>query len=50
MDGGIDDTTAPLAVAAGARVLVAGSAIFGARDDVATAMTRLQRSARAALS
>ena len=50
VDGGIDDTTAPLAVAAGARVLVAGSAIFGARDDVATAMTRLQRSARAALS
>ena len=50
VDGGIDDTTAPLAVAAGARVLVACSAIFGARDDVATAMTRLQRSARAALS
>ena len=29
MDGGIDTTTAPVAVAAGANVLVAGSAIFG---------------------
>jgi ribulose-phosphate 3-epimerase len=32
VDGGIDAATAPLAVAAGANVLVAGSAIFGARD------------------
>jgi ribulose-phosphate 3-epimerase len=30
VDGGIDEATAPLVVAAGARVLVAGSAIFGA--------------------
>src|SRR6266704_5038105 len=30
VDGGIDATTAPLAVEAGANVLVAGSAIFGA--------------------
>jgi ribulose-phosphate 3-epimerase len=29
VDGGIDMTTAPVAVAAGANVLVAGSAIFG---------------------
>jgi ribulose-phosphate 3-epimerase len=29
VDGGIDEETAPLVVAAGARVLVAGSAIFG---------------------
>ena len=29
VDGGIDETTAPVAVAAGANVLVAGSAIFG---------------------
>jgi ribulose-phosphate 3-epimerase len=50
VDGGVDDTTAPLAVAAGARVLVAGSAIFGARDGVAAAMARLLRSARTALS
>ena len=30
VDGGIDEETAPLVVEAGARVLVAGSAIFGA--------------------
>ena len=30
VDGGIDTDTAPLVVAAGARVLVAGSAVFGA--------------------
>jgi len=30
VDGGIDEETAPLVVRAGARVLVAGSAIFGA--------------------
>jgi ribulose-phosphate 3-epimerase len=29
VDGGIDSTTAAIAVAAGANVLVAGSAIFG---------------------
>jgi ribulose-phosphate 3-epimerase len=29
VDGGIDEITAPLAVSAGARVLVAGSAVFG---------------------
>ncbi len=32
VDGGIDTTTAPIAVAAGANVLVAGSAIFGQPD------------------
>ncbi|MEN6430671.1 MAG: ribulose-phosphate 3-epimerase, partial [Coriobacteriales bacterium] len=32
VDGGIDVATAPLVVAAGARVLVAGSAVFGAQD------------------
>jgi pentose-5-phosphate-3-epimerase len=42
MDGGIDATTAPLVVRAGATVLVAGSAIFGDRDGVATAMERLR--------
>jgi ribulose-phosphate 3-epimerase len=34
VDGGIDLTTAPLVVAAGARILVAGNAIFGAADPV----------------
>jgi ribulose-phosphate 3-epimerase len=32
VDGGIDATTAPLVVAAGARILVAGSAVFGQPD------------------
>ncbi len=42
VDGGIDDQTAPKAVAAGARILVAGSAIFGATDGVTAAMERLR--------
>ncbi len=42
VDGGIDATTAPLAVRAGANVLVAGSAVFGDRDGVASAMQRLR--------
>ena len=42
VDGGIDVTTAPLVVRAGATVLVAGSAIFGDRDGVGTAMKRLR--------
>jgi ribulose-phosphate 3-epimerase len=42
VDGGIDATTAPQAVAAGANVLVAGSAIFGAPDGIAAAMRRLR--------
>src|SRR5207247_7265826 len=42
VDGGIDATTAPLVVRAGATVLVAGSAIFGNRDGVAAAMNRLR--------
>ena len=42
VDGGIDPTTAPLALEAGANVLVAGSAIFGAREGIAAAMQRLR--------
>jgi ribulose-phosphate 3-epimerase len=42
VDGGIDATTTPRVVEAGARVLVAGSAIFGASDGVAAAMNRLR--------
>jgi ribulose-phosphate 3-epimerase len=42
VDGGIDATTAPLAVAAGADVLVAGSAIFNESESVTAAMQRLQ--------
>ncbi|HTU21912.1 MAG TPA: ribulose-phosphate 3-epimerase [Gemmataceae bacterium] len=42
VDGGIDAETTTEVVAAGARVLVAGSAIFGAPDGVAAAMNRLR--------
>ncbi len=49
VDGGIDPTTAPMVVEAGARVLVAGSALFGAPEGVAAAMRRLRDSATAAL-
>jgi ribulose-phosphate 3-epimerase len=44
VDGGIDGETAPLAVAAGANVLVAGTAIFGEGESVAAAMHRLRTS------
>ena len=44
VDGGITAQTAPRAVAAGARVLVAGSAIFNSRESVADAMARLRAS------
>jgi ribulose-phosphate 3-epimerase len=44
VDGGIDAETAPLAVAAGANVLVAGTAIFGEREGVAASMERLRAS------
>ena len=42
VDGGIDVTTAPLVVDAGANVLVAGSAIFGEGEGVIAAMNRLR--------
>src|SRR5262245_4758812 len=45
VDGGIDATTAPQTVKAGARVLVAGSSIFHAAEGVAAAMSRLRASA-----
>ena len=42
VDGGVDEETAPLAAAAGADVLVAGSSIFGNQAGVAAAMGRLR--------
>ena len=45
VDGGIDATTAPLVVDAGASVLVAGSAIFSERKGVVAAMERLRAAA-----
>jgi ribulose-phosphate 3-epimerase len=44
VDGGIDAETAPLAVEAGADILVAGTAIFGEGETVAAAMDRLRAS------
>jgi ribulose-phosphate 3-epimerase len=41
VDGGIDATTAPLVIDAGANVLVAGSAIFNDAESVGAAMKRL---------
>jgi len=43
VDGGIDEATAPLTVAAGANVLVAGSSIFGTGLEVCCAMQRLRK-------
>jgi ribulose-phosphate 3-epimerase len=42
VDGGIEPHTAPQAVQAGARVLVAGSAIFHAKEGITAAMERLR--------
>ena len=41
VDGGIDATTTPAAVTAGANVLVAGTAIFGAKDGPEAATRHL---------
>jgi ribulose-phosphate 3-epimerase len=41
VDGGINETTAPLVVAAGADVLVAGNAVFGQKDR-ANAIRRIR--------
>jgi ribulose-phosphate 3-epimerase len=42
LDGGIDPETAPLGVAAGANVLVAGTAVFDDRQGVRAAMNKLR--------
>jgi len=44
VDGGVDEETAPRLVAAGARVLVAGTSIFQAPDGVQNAIARLRAS------
>ena len=44
MDGGINAETASKAVEAGARVLVAGSAVFNDRDTVAGSIARIRES------
>ena len=45
VDGGIDAETAPQVVTAGARVLVAGSAVFAHGEGVTAAMGRLRAAA-----
>jgi ribulose-phosphate 3-epimerase len=50
VDGGIDATTAPLTVNAGANVLVAGSAIFSESDGVTAAMKRLRAAVEQVMS
>jgi ribulose-phosphate 3-epimerase len=42
LDGGIDMETAPLGLAAGANVLVAGTAVFANEDGVTAAMEQLR--------
>lgn len=44
VDGGISTTTAPSVVQAGATILVAGSALFGAPEGVAEAIKKLRAS------
>ena len=46
VDGGITAETAPLVVEAGARVLVAGTAVFRQTEGVAAAMARIEESVR----
>lgn len=48
VDGGIDERSAPLVVAEGARSLVAGNAVFGS-DDPPGALRRIREAAAAAL-
>ncbi len=47
VDGGIDDETTPIAVAAGADVLVVGTAVFRALDGPTAAVQRIARLATA---
>jgi ribulose-phosphate 3-epimerase len=42
LDGGIDPETAPFGIAAGANILVAGTAVFGDRQGVTAAMNKLR--------
>lgn len=48
VDGGVDAETIGAAVAAGADVLVAGTAVFGASDGIAAAIHRLRAAAAGA--
>ncbi len=50
VDGGISPATAGLVTSAGARILVAGSAVFTAPEGIAQAIARIRESAIARLS
>jgi ribulose-phosphate 3-epimerase len=43
IDGGVDATTAPLGVKAGANVLVAGSAVFGHPEGIAAGLAAIRK-------
>jgi ribulose-phosphate 3-epimerase len=45
VDGGIDEASVPMAVAAGANVLVAGSSVFSTSKTVAAAIETLREAA-----
>ena len=47
VDGGVSPTTAPIVAEAGANILVAGSAVYGA-DDPAAAINQIRDAAAAA--
>jgi ribulose-phosphate 3-epimerase len=49
VDGGIDEKTAPLVVGAGARMLVAGNAVFG-REDPGEALQAIRAAGERALT
>jgi len=49
VDGGINEETAPAAVRAGARILVAGAAVFESPWGIREALQRIRRAAEAAL-
>ena len=50
VDGGIDSETAPWVVQAGATVLVAGSAVFGAQESISEAISRIRAAAEGSVS
>jgi ribulose-phosphate 3-epimerase len=43
VDGGIDAKTAPLAVSAGATVLVAGNSVFGFKQGIAAGIKAIRQ-------
>ena len=46
VDGGVDESTAPLAESSGADVFVAGSSVFGHQEGITAAMDRLRAAIR----